>query len=262
MDGMVTIAHATAATREDAVPFAHAVALAYQSGAKLKSVHASDDPRAASHIADANALLTQWGLQGSIDQERVVHSCCEDPVDTTLDALGGLNASLVVTGTHQREGVLRFLLASRAEAIAQNVAVPTLVVPITAPGFVEADGRLRLNRVLVPVGDDEAMRFGCDRTRWFLELAGAKAGEAVLLHVGKGTVTTENAPLPNGWTCVRRQVGGNIEDAIVSEAANIDLIVMATRGHDSITDALVGSHTERVLHRAPCPVLSVPMKRA
>jgi nucleotide-binding universal stress UspA family protein len=36
------------------------------------------------------------------------------------------------------------------------------------------------------------------------------------------------------------------------------LIAMATRGHDSIGDVLRGSHTERVVRDAKCPVLCVP----
>jgi nucleotide-binding universal stress UspA family protein len=45
------------------------------------------------------------------------------------------------------------------------------------------------------------------------------------------------------------------------EAANaIDAsaVVMVTRGHDGLSDVLLGSHTERVLHRCRRPVLWVP----
>jgi nucleotide-binding universal stress UspA family protein len=47
--------------------------------------------------------------------------------------------------------------------------------------------------------------------------------------------------------------------AIVQYAEEIgaDLIVCATHGHGPIGHALMGSTTERVLHRAPCPVLVV-----
>ena len=38
---------------------------------------------------------------------------------------------------------------------------------------------------------------------------------------------------------------------------SVDLIVMATHGRGFITHALFGSTTERVLRRAPCPVLTV-----
>jgi nucleotide-binding universal stress UspA family protein len=33
------------------------------------------------------------------------------------------------------------------------------------------------------------------------------------------------------------------------------LIVMATRGHDSLGDHILGSNTERVVRHAPCPVM-------
>ncbi|MCZ7685014.1 MAG: universal stress protein [Sandaracinaceae bacterium] len=36
---------------------------------------------------------------------------------------------------------------------------------------------------------------------------------------------------------------------------------MATRGQDSLRDALLGTHTERVMRIARCPVLSVPIER-
>ena len=39
----------------------------------------------------------------------------------------------------------------------------------------------------------------------------------------------------------------------------VDLIAMATRGHDSVLDSVFGSRTERVIHRAPVPVLAVPV---
>lgn len=257
---MLSIAHATALTSEDDLPFAHAVVLAFRSDAKLYSVHAGDDPRAASQIPDANALLARWGVEGRVDHERIVHSCCEDPVDTTIDALRRLSPDLVVTGTHHREGILRFLVGSRAEAIAEHMDAPTLIVPHEERGFV-ADGKLRLKRVVVPVGDPESAHHGTERARWLLDLAHPDAGgELILLQVGTRRAVEANLAMPSGWTCVRRQREGSVEDAIVSEAADADLIVMATRGHDSLTDALVGSHTERVLHRAPCPVLSVPLR--
>jgi nucleotide-binding universal stress UspA family protein len=48
-------------------------------------------------------------------------------------------------------------------------------------------------------------------------------------------------------------------EAIVSYAdrASIDLIVMATHGHQSLGWLIGGSVTERVVRTAPCPVLTV-----
>jgi universal stress protein A len=47
-----------------------------------------------------------------------------------------------------------------------------------------------------------------------------------------------------------------IVDAALTEGA--DLIVMSTHGRTGLAHMLIGSVTERVLRRAPCPVLAVP----
>jgi nucleotide-binding universal stress UspA family protein len=41
----------------------------------------------------------------------------------------------------------------------------------------------------------------------------------------------------------------------VARVEKADLIVMSTRGHDSLADRVVGSNTERVVRHAACPVL-------
>ena len=42
---------------------------------------------------------------------------------------------------------------------------------------------------------------------------------------------------------------------------SIDLVVIATHGRSALTSALLGSVTNRVVHRAPCPVLTVREKQ-
>jgi len=60
---------------------------------------------------------------------------------------------------------------------------------------------------------------------------------------------------------VRQEVGiGTPYKAIVDAAVaeGVDLIVMSTHGRTGLAHMLIGSVTERVLRRAPCPVLAVP----
>jgi universal stress protein A len=60
---------------------------------------------------------------------------------------------------------------------------------------------------------------------------------------------------------VRQKVGiGTPYKAIVDAAVaeGVDLIVMSTHGRTGLAHMLIGSVTERVLRRAPCPVLAVP----
>lgn len=52
---------------------------------------------------------------------------------------------------------------------------------------------------------------------------------------------------------------GSPAEVILRTAAEreVDLIVMATRGHGLVAQVVLGSTTERVLHRADCPVVAV-----
>ena len=47
----------------------------------------------------------------------------------------------------------------------------------------------------------------------------------------------------------------HVEIVRLAEEKNVDLIVMATHGRGFISHAILGSTAERVLRRAPCPVL-------
>jgi len=51
---------------------------------------------------------------------------------------------------------------------------------------------------------------------------------------------------------------GDVAEAICKEAESVDLVVMVTEGHTGILDAIMGSTTEQVIRKSPCPVLTVP----
>jgi len=56
---------------------------------------------------------------------------------------------------------------------------------------------------------------------------------------------------------------GAAKDVIleVAEELGVDVIAMASRGHDSLLDIVRGSLTERVMRSAKCPVLTIPIKK-
>lgn len=257
---MLTFAHATALSSEDARPFEHSVALAHRAGATLCSVHAGGELPSA--IPEAHELLARWKAEGPLTHERVVHSCCDDPVDTVLDALRQIAPDLVVCATHQRSGVLRIFADSRAESLADNLSVPTLLFPIGAPGFVShEDGAITLKRIVIPIGDRQSAEAAIAKATWLGDLIGVERLELELLHVGAGDAPRVDVPLRAGWTWRFVQAEGAL-DEVVDERGGDEggcLVIMATRGRDSLGDALLGSHTERVLRRAHCPLLMVPI---
>jgi universal stress protein A len=66
-----------------------------------------------------------------------------------------------------------------------------------------------------------------------------------------------------GATQVTTQlVTGSASTEIVRVAAELqaDLIVMGTHGRTGLTHLLIGSVTEKVVRKAPCPVLTVPLR--
>jgi nucleotide-binding universal stress UspA family protein len=67
-----------------------------------------------------------------------------------------------------------------------------------------------------------------------------------------------------GIECQTKTVEGNPCDEIVDHAAKIgaDLIVMGSHGRTGLGRVLLGSVAEKVLHRATCPVLVVPIRDA
>lgn len=270
------VAHPASLLPEDKTAFLHAVALARTSQSKLLSIHADgggpDGERG--RIPLAADALAGWGAlpagarEGDeaklgMSHERIAHECCEDPVDTLLDALKNAEPDLLVATTSARKGVARLLFGSVAEALALHVKAPALLFPVESRGFLADGGAPVLQRILVAAGDHEASALGAARAAWLAEVAGTAELEIVLVYVGSANqAPPPYAPPERAGVRYRfRHVEGSPTDAILTEADGFraDVVVMATRGHDSIADLIGGSHMERVLREARCPVLSVPL---
>lgn len=70
----------------------------------------------------------------------------------------------------------------------------------------------------------------------------------------------EKALAARGLAVTALLVQGFTVEKILSEAARLsaDLIVMGSHGHGALRQLLVGSATDGVLRKAPCPVVIVP----
>ena len=258
---MTTIVHTTDLLHGDDVAFEHSVALAMSSGASLVALHANGAAQVADRMPDADAVLRRWGREpGTIHYRTEVHTCCEDAIDTVLDGLRTLAPDLVVAATHDRGILARIFGGSGAEAIAHNVMAPVLLFPAEVDrGFVSADGGPAMRRVVVPAGDPESARAALERVRWIADLTKAEEVEVVLLCVGDHDPIPELEPRDGARLHVTKQIvpGHDVCGEIVEHSRDASLVVMATRGQDSVSDMLMGSKTDRVFHRVGCPVLSV-----
>jgi nucleotide-binding universal stress UspA family protein len=62
-----------------------------------------------------------------------------------------------------------------------------------------------------------------------------------------GVRVTVRVELGSGWEIIPS----------IAEKEGCDLIVMSTHRHNSLVDAMLGSHAERIATLAPCPVIVV-----
>ena len=174
---------------------------------------------------------------------------------------------LVVMATHGRGGVEHLLLGSVTEKVFRNCHRPVLCVRRTVH-----ESGLPYRRILVPTDLSPASRLAFPRAA---ALARAFDAEILAVHV-RHTSAATLAGMPGAalipteaslWEFCRRDFeglpvtaqvhSGSVWDRIVQTARveRADLIVMGTRGHDSLIDRMIGSNTERVVRHAPCPVL-------
>lgn len=258
------IAHATSLLADDLSVFEHSVALAAASGSPLYTLHAVDGAHDIDEMPDAEALLTKWG-EGKVSHHTIRHSCCDDPVSTLLDGLRMIDPDLLVVGKRQGSGLRELIRESISEALARNLNVPTIALPIGGDGFVDTrSGELKLERVLIPAEDEEAMLPAFTAINDLLDRTGLSDCEIVLLHIGP---EDEDLALMVPETAANRQVSvvqrdGKLEDVIIEMAEELkaSMIAMMTRGHDSLLDIARGSHTERVMRRASMPVMVIPIE--
>lgn len=258
--------------------FAHGLKLALRSRSQLYLVHMDeeDHPEASwRRLPTVRTLLERWGeLSPSATFAEFealgikVHALERKPVDGDLRTaiarrVGELAPDLVLIGTHARTGFDRLLNQSVAEPVARDVHKATLFVGSSARGLVDAEtGDLQLKNVLVPISGDVPQQPLIDQLTRLLYSIGCGPLSFTMVHVG----TSESAPSPTlpsrgdwAWKTDVRS-GGVVEQILRAEVEHeSDLIAMATHGHDSVLDALLGSTMERVLRRARCPVFAVPV---
>jgi nucleotide-binding universal stress UspA family protein len=83
--------------------------------------------------------------------------------------------------------------------------------------------------------------------------------ENLIADAGRRLATLKASAAALGLTAETAVIRGRPAHAIVEHAKNggFDLIVMGTHGRTGVSHVVMGSVAERVLRKAPCPVLTV-----
>ena len=267
-----SVAHFTDFSDEDEVAFAHALAIALVRRASLTILHAGgEQPSAWSEYPSVRRVLERWKLlepgsersdvyeKLSVGVEKILLR--KDSARAMLSYVQEEHPDLLVFSTGRRDGLAAWRDPSRSQTVARRSRTMTLFVGAGVRPFVSIeDGHLSLRRILVPIDRTP------DATQAIVAATRAASGygdlhvEITLLHIGEDTLPPYPRPESADWIWRDELRQGDIVEEILEEAeANeSDLIVTATDGRNGVLDALRGSFTERIVARAPCPVLAVP----
>jgi nucleotide-binding universal stress UspA family protein len=188
---------------------------------------------------------------------------------------------LVVMGTYGRGGVSHMLFGSTAEQVVRTASCPVLTVRHHAPHTFDFQ---RIRSILFPTDFSEYSKKALPYALSFAESYGA---DLHVLHVFEQRIhpafyiMDKSTPfdLDRGlrdraldaldesvYDDLRDKINFKCEVAsgkpfveIINYARDkeIDLIVIATHGLTGLEYMVIGSTTERVVRKAPCPVLSI-----
>lgn len=265
------ILHPSDFTETSQVAFAHALRIALATHGDLRLLHVANPNGhpTYSEFPHVREVLVSWEVIPEGSSREAVSSLGinvsklivkdPSPVNAISTFLDEHPSSLVVLASHQRPQ--RWLGGSRAEAVSRASDATTLFVPDGVSGFVSlATGKIQLANVLIPVAKDPPPSVVFRSIDRLANIFGLESLIVHILHVGS------HASLPAVPRSTKRmsfQVHlheGDLVRTIVNatEKLDIDLLAMATDGHDGFLDALRGSTTEQVLRKIACPLLAVP----
>jgi nucleotide-binding universal stress UspA family protein len=269
------IFHPTDFSPGSRVAFAHALKLALLARAELTIMHVDPTvtPEGFEDFPRVRPTLEKWGVlpPGSTKEQvgslglriKKIRALANDPKAALVHHLTQSPTDLMVLSTNSHEGRFHWLHEPEAEVVSRAAEVTTLFVPSPVEGFVSMEnGRTALHHILLPISRDPSPVRPIQFATMLASLTGSDKVTFELAHSndreGLPPIVTPERP---GWTWHTTIGDGNAVDWILASGAeyDVDLIVMSTKGHDSLLDSLLGSTTERVLHGARCPVLAIPM---
>ena len=273
---VTSVFHATDFSESSQIAFEHALAVAVRCKGELTILHADHDARVEDSFEQfpaVRATLERWGyLEASSPQSAVfdrldvrvrkINLQQRSPVAAAHHYLDQFHTDLVVLATEGRDGLPAWLRPSVAERMARETRSMTLFVQRGVEGFVDAEsGAIALSRILVPVAHEPAAQPALTCAARIARLVETPV-EIVVFHVGQDQMPIVGK-LQDPQLVYREERGhGHVVDEIERAVREFDsdVVVMTTDGRDGFLGAMgQGSHTERVVRLAACPVLSIPI---
>ena len=230
----------------------------------------------------AHKEMTRLMGQESLDWEPLI--TVGNPANEIARLAADKQVDLAIAASHGRSGLKRLILGSVTERLMRTLPCPLWVVRSPERGFATpANQAIQLKKILV----------GCDfspdsslASEYGLSLAQEFQADLHLAHVVEPPLYDDLIKPSESREPFRQRLRTTVQEklsAMVPEEArtwcnpvtallagqpheelikyavvnDVDLIVLGVRGHSLVETLFVGSTTDRVLRKAPCPVLSV-----
>ncbi len=218
-------------------------------------------------------------IEAMADDDRIRSTVLEGtPASTILEYAGERDVDLIAMGTHGRTGVNRYVTGSVTERVIRQSDVPVLTTRVTDRSEWAGD----YDDVLVPTDGSEAAAAAIDHALAIATQADARVHVVGVVDVtaaagrpsvmapsdllaqfeseAETAVETVAAEVRDAGLDVETHVRKGIPSQGLLEYAgerDVDLIAMGTHGRSGLDRVLLGSTTERLVRRAPVPVLAV-----
>ena len=217
--------------------------------------------------------------------EAVVHVDRGTVVEKLIQLIEETGCAMVVIATHGHSGFDRFVFGSTCDKLVRRSPVPMFVVK--HPELTEAgtETEAKLHRVLCPIDFSEFSHAALPRAE---SLTRRFKGTLVLAHVVQPyfesleympEMTMEHLKaLEDTAAANLHQLASDIHDLPVETKVlcgvthrelvrfiletHVDLVVLATHGRSGVAHLIFGSVAEKLLHTAPCPVLTIRPDKA
>jgi nucleotide-binding universal stress UspA family protein len=255
-----TVISAYDATEEAADGLALAHLLANETGAELLVVRvfsdlvehpvpdAGEQRRLREHVSDTRRAILA-AIPGSDDELMPV--IAPSLTRGLLGAARSVDAGILVLGSTHHGRLGRRLLGASADALIAGAPCPFAVAP---PGYRD---HAVLDPPVIGIADDgsEPAEAALTLARDLVCHTGARLRiltveppwyERPLTHAAR-------APAPGA-----NVLHGDPARVLAGQTRTLGMLVMGTRGHGPIRNALLGSVSRRVIHEAHCPVIVTP----
>jgi len=268
LDRIIRIVHPLSDSPDAPKAFAHALSLALDSSGELEIIdvrgllkrHTSPGVR---------ETLERWGR---LPQNSSKSSVAELGLKVRKIVGHGFIRSIIkkrlhkrtydilVCNANQKSGSGKLFGNRLSDFLVRRLHQTTLYIPEGCHSFIDANtGKAMLKNIVIPVPPAaDSIEPVFKMLSKIMEITRTESPEVFGVHCGSSFPSIpESNKSAFSWNEFLKNDSPAVAITDIAREKKADLIIMSTNGRDSISQKIMGSITEQVLKKSPCPILAV-----